>query len=83
MEQKNQVIWTTRCKVMAKYISIYFDIFQQNLNGKIIAKKISRRGRPPPYVSREVFVKGSLWCEKLLDCGFGPALESKQILSVR
>ena len=24
---KNQVIWTTRCKIMAKYISIYFDIF--------------------------------------------------------
>ena len=24
MEPKNQVIWTNRCKVMAKYISIYF-----------------------------------------------------------
>ena len=24
MEPKNQVIWTTCCKVMAKYISIYF-----------------------------------------------------------
>ena len=24
MEPKNQVIWTIRCKVMAKYISIYF-----------------------------------------------------------
>ena len=66
---------------MAKYISIYFDIFQQKLNRKIIAKKISRRGRPAsPCVSREVFVKGSLWCEKLLGCGFGPALESKQII---
>jgi len=29
MMSKNQIIWTTRCKVMAKYISIYFDIFQQ------------------------------------------------------
>ena len=28
MELKNQVIWTTRCKVMTEYISIYFDIFQ-------------------------------------------------------
>jgi len=26
---KNQVIWTTRCKVRAKYISIYFDVIQQ------------------------------------------------------
>ena len=33
MEQKNQVIWTTRCKVMAKYISIYFDVFHQKLVG--------------------------------------------------
>ena len=24
MMSKNQIIWTTRCKVMAKYISIYF-----------------------------------------------------------
>ena len=31
-EPKNQVIWTTRCKVVAKYISIYFDIFQQKLD---------------------------------------------------
>ena len=31
MKQKNQFIWTTRCKVMAKHISIYFDIFQQKL----------------------------------------------------
>ena len=31
MEPKNQVIWTTRCKVMAKYISIYFDIFYEKL----------------------------------------------------
>ena len=29
--QKNQVIWTTRFKIMVKYISIYFDIFQQKL----------------------------------------------------
>ena len=28
----NQVIWTTRCKVMAKYISIYFDIFYEKLD---------------------------------------------------
>ena len=28
---KDQVIWTTRCKVMAKYISIYFDIFYEKL----------------------------------------------------
>ena len=26
-----QVIWTTRCKVMAKYISTYFDIFYKKL----------------------------------------------------
>ena len=31
MEPKNQVIWTTRCKVMAKYISIYFDTFYKKL----------------------------------------------------
>ena len=31
MEPKNQAIWTTHCKVMAKYISIYFDRFHQNL----------------------------------------------------
>ena len=28
---KNQVIWSTRCTVMAKYISIYFDIFYKKL----------------------------------------------------
>ena len=28
MELKNQVIWTTRCKVMTEYISIYFDILK-------------------------------------------------------
>ena len=28
---KKQVIWTTSCKVMAKYISIYFDIFYEKL----------------------------------------------------
>ena len=32
MEPNNQVIWTTRCKVMAKYISIYFDIFYKKLD---------------------------------------------------
>ena len=31
MEPKNQVIWTTRCRVMAKYTSIHFDIFRQKL----------------------------------------------------
>ena len=31
MEPKNQVIWTTPCKVMVKYISIYFDIFYEKL----------------------------------------------------
>ena len=31
MESKNQVIRTIRCKVMAKYISIYFDIFYEKL----------------------------------------------------
>ena len=31
MEPKHQVIWTTRCKVMAKYISIYFGIFYKKL----------------------------------------------------
>ena len=31
MEPKNQVIWTTHCKVMAKYISIYCYIIQQKL----------------------------------------------------
>ena len=36
---KNQVIWTTRCKVMAKYISIYFDIFQQKLVGYKLDQK--------------------------------------------
>ena len=33
MEPKNQVIWTTHCKVMAKYISIYFDMFYEKLVG--------------------------------------------------
>ena len=32
VEPKNQVIWTNRCKVMAKYISIYFDIFYEKLD---------------------------------------------------
>ena len=31
MKPKNQVIWTTRCRVMAKYTSIHFDIFRQKL----------------------------------------------------
>ena len=31
MEPKNQVIWTTRCKVIAKYLSIYFEIFYERL----------------------------------------------------
>ena len=31
MEPKNQVIWTTCFKVLAKYFSIYFDIFYGNL----------------------------------------------------
>ena len=31
MEPKNPVIWTTRCKVMGNYISIYFDIFYEKL----------------------------------------------------
>ena len=30
MEPKNQVIWTTCCKVMVKYISIYFDYFMKS-----------------------------------------------------
>ena len=30
-EPINQVIWTSRCKVMAKYVSMYFDIFQKKL----------------------------------------------------
>ena len=30
LEPKNQVIWTTRYKAMAKYISIYFDKFHKN-----------------------------------------------------
>ena len=29
--EPNQVIWTTRCKVMAKYISIYFDMHYENV----------------------------------------------------
>ena len=33
MEPKNQVISTTCCKVMAKYISIYFDMFYEKLVG--------------------------------------------------
>ena len=33
MEPKNQVIWTTCCKVMAKHISIYLDIFYEKLVG--------------------------------------------------
>ena len=31
MEPKNQVIWTNHCKVISKYISIYFETFQQKL----------------------------------------------------
>ena len=31
LEPKSQVTWTTRCKAMAKYISIYFDIFHKKL----------------------------------------------------
>ena len=33
MEPKNQVILTTRCKVIAKHISIYLDIFYEKLVG--------------------------------------------------
>ena len=32
LEPKSQVTWTTRCKAMAKYISIYFDIFYKKLD---------------------------------------------------
>ena len=32
MQPKNQVIWSTGCKVVAIYISIYFDIFYEKLD---------------------------------------------------
>ena len=31
MEPKNQVTWVTCCKVMAKYVSIYFDMHYENV----------------------------------------------------
>ena len=39
MEPKNQVIWTTRCKFIAKYISMYCDIFQQKMDDIKIQQK--------------------------------------------
>ena len=46
MEPKNQVIWTIRCKVMAKYISIYFKIFYE---------KLVYSGSPPDRLKTTIF----------------------------
>ena len=52
MEQKIQVIWSTRCKVLARYISIYVDVFQQKqVSSKVHQKqKLFREGFALDYV---------------------------------
>ena len=66
MEPKNQVIWTTRCKVMAKYISIHFDIFMKSwvplVSYLLDQKQIYFRGG---------FALGYLWPLDVIGCNAG------------
>ena len=56
MEPKNQVIWTTRCKVMDK--CIYFNIFQQKLDAFGIPQSTSHHSKK---VFREGFALDYIW----------------------
>ena len=61
MEPKNQVIWTTRCKVMAKYISIYFSKSWMTLDDHNVHQKLKmfREGFALDYVWPSLGIVGN------------------------